>query len=156
MQNTYWKAACLGIVSGMRSMAGPALFSEYVSRDPSETLRELSLGWLGTPRAAQVTKVLAAGEIVGDKLPLTPSRLDPGPLFGRIVSGGLSGGAICAAEGVPLERGAAIGALAAVAGATLFYHLRRQTVQATGLPDPIIAIGEDALVYGGGWYALTG
>ena len=155
MPNTYFQAAVLGAVSGMRSMGGAALASDHLSHSgPNALANAPLLRWLGTPRAALVFKFLAAGEIVADKLPMTPSRLAPGPLFGRLLFGGLSGAAICAADGKRAEAGAVVGALSAVASAYAFYHLRQWADQKTGLPDPVIAVAEDALAYGGGWAVL--
>ncbi len=154
MRNLYLQTALIGVASGMRSMAGPALASDHLTRHPSEALAGSSLGWLGTDRAALITKFLAAGEIIGDKLPMTPSRIAPVPLLGRIASGGLSGAALCAAAGKPAAVGAAIGALGAVAGAFTFYYLRRSAGQRTAIPDPVLGAVEDGLVYGGGLLVL--
>ena len=154
MPNTYLQAACLGVIAGMRSMGAPALVSDRLARTPSGAPEGSPLRWLGTAKTAQVFKILAAGEIVGDKLPRTPARTAPGPLSARLLSGALSGAALCAAGGKPPSAGAAVGALGALAGTFAFYHLRRRLGQATGLPDPIVAVAEDALAYGGGWLVL--
>ncbi len=135
-------------------MAAPALVSHHLSHAPSEALSASPLRWLGTPKAATLFKVLALGEIGGDKLPFTPSRIAPGPLFGRILSGGLSGAGLCAADGKSLQTGAVIGALGAVAGAYAFYHLRRSLGQKLPVPDPVLGAVEDVLAYGGGWKVL--
>ena len=121
-------------------MGGPALASGHLARlHPDALSASPLLRWLGTPTAALVFKFLAAGEIVGDKLPMTPSRLAPGPLFGRLLFGSLCGAALCAADGKRAEAGAAIGAAAAAASAFAFYHLRQWTDRTTGLPDPVVA-----------------
>jgi len=153
MRDLYFQAACAGIASGIRSMAGPALTSHYLKRS-SEASAQSSLGWLGTPRASVVTKFLAAGEIVGDKLPMTPDRIAPGPLLGRILSGGLCGAALCMAGGKRPEAGALIGAAAAVAGAFGFYHVRRSAGRISKIPDPFLGAAEDVMVYGVGICAL--
>ncbi len=154
MFNTYLQAACLGVIAGMRSMGTPALVSDRLARTPSPALERSPLRWLGTDRAATITKFLAAGEIVGDKLPFTPSRIAPGPLFGRVLSGGLSGAALCVADGKRAEVGAVIGVAGAVAGAYGFYHLRRTLGQKLPIPDPILGAAEDVLAYGVGWAIL--
>ena len=79
----------LGVVAGLRSMTAPAIVS-WAGR----------LGWLhleGTPLAflavswvPYVLTALMLGELVADKLPRTPSRTQPGPFIGRILTGGLS------------------------------------------------------------------
>ena len=156
MPNTYLQAACLGIIAGMRSMGAPALVSDHLARTQSAALEQSPLRWLGTAKTAQVTKFLAVGEIIGDKLPFTPSRVAPGPLFGRIASGGLSGAALCAADGKRAGLGAVIGVAGSIAGAYGFYHLRRTLGQKLPIPDPILGAAEDVLVYGGGWKVLQG
>ena len=136
-------------------MAGPALASDHLaSAHPDALTSSPLLRWLGTPSAALVFKFLAAGEIVGDKLPMTPSRLAPGPLFGRLLFGGITGAALCVAGGKRAEAGAVIGTLAAGASAFGFYHLRQWVDRTTGLPDPAVAVAEDVLAYGGGWSVL--
>ncbi len=154
MLNVYWKAAALGVVAGMRSMTAPALVSDRLAKNHG-AVADSRFAWMASPTTATVFKVLAAGELVGDKLPMTPSRLAPGPLTGRIASGALCGAALCASDRERAEVGAVVGALAAVAGAWAFYHLRRSADAATGLPDPVVAVVEDALAVGGGWYALN-
>ena len=154
MPNTYLQAACLGVIAGMRSMGAPSLVSDHLARAPSPELEHSPLRWMGMTKTANVTKFLAAGEIVGDKMPFVPNRIAPGPLFGRIISGGLSGAALCAADGKRAELGAAIGVAAAVAGAFGFYHLRRMLGQKTAIPDPVWGAAEDVLAFGGGWLVL--
>ena len=154
MPNIYLQVACLGMVAGMRSMGAPALVSDHLARTATDALKESPLHWMGTAKAATVTKFLAAGEIVGDKLPMTPSRLAPGPLFGRIVSGALCGAALCIAGGKRPDAGAALGAAAAVAGAFAFYHLRRSAGEKLRVPDPALGALEDALAFGVGWRVL--
>ncbi len=135
-------------------MGAPALVSDQLARTHPPALEQSPLRWLGTAKAANVTKFLAAGEIVGDKLPFTPSRIAPGPLFGRIASGGLSGAALCVADGKRTSLGAALGVAGAVAGAYGFYHLRRTLGRKLSVPDPVLGAAEDVLAYGGGWLIL--
>ncbi len=149
------KVITVGIVSGMRSMGGPALVSQYLTQHPSETLEESSLGWLGTPRAALITKFLAVGEIVGDKLPMTPNRIAPGPLFGRVMSSALCGAALYASAGRKPATGAMLGIAAAVLGAFGFFSLRMSLGQASKIPDPVIGAVEDILAYGVGWIVVA-
>src|SRR5438046_3163978 len=59
---------------------------------------------------------LMLGELVADKLPKTPSRTEPGPFIGRIMTGGLSGAGLAAGAGRSLVAGIIVGALGGVAG----------------------------------------
>jgi uncharacterized membrane protein len=125
--STHWPAAALaGLSCGMRTFAAPAAFAA----------RGRLTGGL---RVA--TLLAAAGELTLDKLPQAGARTDPPALAGRIAAGALSGAAIAG------PAGAASGALAAIAGAHAFMHARRLVVDATGLADPLVAVGEDVLAY---------
>jgi len=86
------------------------------------------------------------GELVGDKLPATPSRTSPPPLLGRAVSGAVVGAAIFVSEGRRATTGAALGSTAAIVAALAGEWIRALAVEKTGLPDPVVALAEDATV----------
>jgi uncharacterized membrane protein len=119
------RAAALGTVTGARTFLAPAALS----------LR----GRLGTA-AKFVVPALAAGELVGDKLPSAPPRIQGPGLVGRLASGAFSG----RVAGGDL-RGAAIGATFALASAYPSQLLRTQIVAHTPLPDIACAVPEDLL-----------
>ena len=151
MKDPTLKVVCAGLVSGMRSMGGLALVSHYLSEHPSETFAKSSLGWIGTPRMASIAKFLAAGEILGDKLPMTPNRISPGPLFGRVLFGSLCGASLYAAAGKKPLNGAGIGFASAILGAFGFFTVRMYLGRVSKIPDPVIGAVEDALAYAAGW-----
>jgi uncharacterized membrane protein len=136
----------LGVVAGLRSQLPNAALA---ARGLGPTSGPLAV--LGSPAGRRAAYLAAAGEIVADKLPATPSRVGRGPLIGRVVSGGLAGAAVFASTG---QRGRALlvpalaGAAGAFAGSWGGYLGRRQLVAATGLPDPAVAVAEDALAVG--------
>jgi uncharacterized membrane protein len=106
-------ALLMGVVAGSRSMLAPAAmaWAAFPGHLPAGS------GWLlvfGHPWARWVWSLLAAGELVTDQLPFTPSRTVPIQFGGRIVSGGLCGAAIGAAAGSVV-----LGAVAGVAGAVV-------------------------------------
>ena len=103
---------------------------------------------------AVVAPLLALGELVVDKLPVTPARTLPASLVVRALAGGIAGGSLAAARGGDRRLGALCGIAAAVAASFLFERLRAAAVRRTGLPDPVVALAEDALAIGAG-YALT-
>ena len=72
--------------------------------------------------------VLAAGEIVGDKLPMAPPRVEGPGLVGRVVSGAVSGRVSGGA------RGARVGAAFALAATYPSQALRAQIVKRTPSP----------------------
>jgi uncharacterized membrane protein len=74
-------------------------------------------------------------------------RSEPPALAARLVSGAATGSAVGGA------RGARIGATAALAAAYPSQWARALVVARTGLPDPVVAAAEDALVYGAAWLA---
>ncbi len=137
-------------------MMAPALTSRHFAKHPSLFLEASPLKGMGLPAAANVLKLLALGEVIGDKLPKAPNRTAPLPLAGRAMAGGLCGAAVFLAEGKPAGMGAAIGAAAAVASAFLTFTLRRDLVKAAGVPDAPVAFAEDALMLGLGSAVFTG
>lgn len=152
---TYAKAAAIGVVAGMRSMSAPALVSDRLAHDGSQDQSDNLLMILASPRASRLLRILAIGEMVADKLPMVPSRVSAGPLTVRVLSGGISGAAVCGAARKRTGVGAVLGGLAAVAGAYGLYHLRRKVGRETGVPDPVLGVVEDAIVVGGGRLLLS-
>jgi len=125
---TYLRAATAGASAGLRTLTAPAV-----------TLAAAGNQWAWLVGAA------AAGELVMDKLPATPSRLRPVGLGGRIVSGGFCGAALALRdEEAPWLRGALCGALAAVAAAFAGNRWRKAAAD-RGWPDLPAALAEDAL-----------
>ena len=136
------KSFLLGVVSGSRSMLAPAI----VSRAAALSERgEGVAGLLQSQSAQRVLPLLAAGELVADKLPWTPARTGAAPLAGRLGSGALVGAAI-APPGARLAAAAA-GAGGAATGTFAGFHLRRYAA-ARGVPDAVTALCEDALALG--------
>jgi uncharacterized membrane protein len=118
------RAAVLGTVTGARTFLAPAALA----------LR----GRLGTA-AKFAVPVLAAGEIVGDKLPMAPPRIEGPGLVGRVISGAISGRVSGGG------RGARVGAAFALAATYPSQALRAQIVKRTPVPDIACAVPEDLL-----------
>lgn len=118
------RAAVLGTVTGARTFLAPAALA----------LR----GRMGTV-AKFVAPVLAACELVGDKLPMAPPRIEGPGLVGRVVSGAISGRVSGGG------RGARVGAAFALAAAYPSQTLRTQIVKLTPLPDIACAVPEDLI-----------
>jgi uncharacterized membrane protein len=116
------RATVLGTVTGARTFLAPAALA----------LR----GRLG--RVAKYTlPVLAAGELVGDKLPSAPPRIEGPGLVGRVVAGAFAGRV---SGGNP---GLRAGAAFALASAYPSQLLRQNVVKHTPLPDIAFAVPED-------------
>jgi uncharacterized membrane protein len=138
----------IGVIAGLRSMTPPAVVSWAVHLGWIN-LSNTRLAPIGTTLAVVVLTILALGELVADKLPFTPNRTAPGPLIGRIVTGGLCGAAAGVAGGGSLGAGVALGAVGAVAGAFGGYQVRHRLVNGAGLPDLVVALAEDLVAVGG-------
>jgi len=149
------RALGLGAISGLRSMSGPALVSRAASTGRL-SLEGTAFAFLGSSRVSKALLVAALGELVGDKLPMTPSRTSTPPLLGRAASGALLGAALFVSEGRRAAPGAVLGSSAAVAAAFAGERLRALAGEKTGLPDPVLALVEDAVVLLGGPRLLKG
>jgi uncharacterized membrane protein len=111
-------ALLLGLAVGLRSFSAPAALALRA--------RRLNV-------ARRVVLFAAAGELIADKLPGTPSRLSRRGLGGRLLSGAISGGLVAGPSG------AAEAAAAALASAVVGHAVR---VRAPGL---LPAICEDGV-----------
>jgi len=139
------RALGLGAISGLRSLSGPAFVSRAASRRDLD-LDGTAFAFLGSPHISKALVLMELGELVGDKLPATPSRTSPPPLLGRAVSGAVVGAAIFISEGRRATTGAALGSTAAIVVALAGEWIRALAVEKTGLPDPVVALAEDATV----------
>jgi uncharacterized membrane protein len=128
----------LGAASGLRSQMGMAVIA--VRSDPSlpRILRQ--------PWTKRVLVAAAAGELIADKLPNTPSRLEPTGIVGRLVLGALAASLYAQTRRAPWPPAAAIGAASAIAAAKIGHDLRAQL--ATRVPDTAVAVVEDTVALG--------
>jgi uncharacterized membrane protein len=140
----YGGAAVLGAVSGMRSMAAPAIVSR-LAHTGLLPLEGTQIKFLGNKNSAKTMALMAAGEMIADKLPFIPKRTAVFPLVARAASGALSGIAFAKARKRSVV-GALIGSLAAVGASFGAYKLRKTAGEKLHLPDSIVAVAEDALV----------
>jgi uncharacterized membrane protein len=141
-------AFAIGIVAGLRSMTAPAVVAWAVHLGWLP-LASTPLAFLASPVARYVLLVLMLLELVADKLPFTPSRKQPGPFIGRILTGGLAGAAIAAGLGQSLVAGALAGGLGGMIGTLGGYRARTGLVRALGVPDYVVALAEDVAAVGG-------
>jgi uncharacterized membrane protein len=138
-------SAAVGALAGLRAFTPPAVLSHAVRRNV--LLRRSPLKLLATARLSKGLTSMAAGELVTDKLPFTPSRLKSGPLAARMASGAVCGTALCISARESVGKGAALGAVGALAGALAGYHLRQRLDRE--MPDFTVALVEDAIAVGG-------
>ena len=149
----YSRASALGVVSGLRAMLAPALLSYAGSQKSSGNLKN---NFLASPKVSIILGMFAAGELIGDKLPFTPNRTEPQGLGGRIVSGAIVGGTLCAANKKSAWTGAAAGALAAIAAAYAGQHIRQALAEKSGVPSAALGVVEDVIAISIGLKALKG
>ena len=137
----------LGAMTGLRAMTPMAIVCFFAWR------RHLWLvdtwgSWAMHPASVVIFSVLAVGELIGDKLPRTPNRTALFPLLARVTFGGLVGAlAATGMQGSALE-GIFLGAVSALLGAFLGFHLRHRLVKEQGMQDLPVALVEDALAIG--------
>lgn len=138
-------ALVIGIVAGLRSMTAPAAIAWAAGHRLSlEGTWLAPLGWRFAP---WLLTLLAVGELVGDKLPMTPARTVPVAFAGRIVAGGVSGMAIGYGGGAPVV-GLVLGIAGAIAGTLGGAAARRRLAVAFGRDRPAALI-EDAVALAG-------
>ena len=149
MKSSYTPGLAVGIgaVAGLRALTAPAVLAWAAER------RMIRLGSspfarIISAKAAKRITDFAVSELIADKLPFTPSRLNAAPLASRIVSGAICGAAIYGVVKRPLTEGALLGGLGALAGAFAGYHARKRLSR--NLPDLGVAVLEDAVAIGGG------
>lgn len=139
-------AFLLGVLSGSRSATPLGVLALHHDG------QEARGAWRGWPvfrsrlgRGLLVAAML--GELVGDKLPMTPSRTSRGALTGRAVSGAVAGLAVATTTSGPdrRARSAVLGAVGALVGSVGLMRARAAVASRTGLPDPVVALAEDAL-----------
>ena len=129
-------ALALGIVAGLRTLMAPAIF--FLVRGPLQ--------------AGIVFAVLEVGELIGDKLPMTPARTRPLPLVGRVLMGAIVGWFVGNPGGMEIPC-VALGVAGALVGTFGGYALRARAIAKLG-PLPA-AFLEDAVAIALGIVAVT-
>jgi uncharacterized membrane protein len=137
------RSLLIGAVAGMRSMTPIAAVSTAQNRGhlPDDNGAP---ALLGHPLVSAGLLALAAGELVGDKLPSAPDRIIAPGLAARLVTGAVAGAALAPRE--QRVAAAALGAFGAVAASYLTFNLRVAAMRRfgqvpTGLVEDAIAVG---------------
>jgi uncharacterized membrane protein len=150
MKGTTRKMIGLGIVAAMRTSFAPAVLSHFLSKSPNRRLKHSRLKFIQSPTAALITKVLAAQEIVVDKLPTTPNRTGFPQILGRIASGAFAGSVIAITDKENVLKGALLGGASALLTSYGCFYLRRYLDEIPGVKDIYVATAEDAIAIAGG------
>ena len=156
MSATYvlFLAFAIGIVSGMRSLTAPAV-TAWAARRDWLNLAGTRLAFMGSTAAVAIFTVLAILELIADKLPSTPSRTAPVGLIARFLGGALAGSCVGVSTGQAPLYGAILGAAGGLAGAFAGFQWRTGLVKALKVPDFAIALLEDVIAIGAGFFIVT-
>jgi uncharacterized membrane protein len=146
-------AFLIGFFAGLRAMVAAAGTSWAAYLGWLKLERPLSL--IGSLPATIVLTLLAAVEIVADKLPRTPKRTSTAGLSARILVGGLSGACVAASSGLSVTVGSLLGIAGAIVGTFVGYQARVRLVQALGVRDIYVAAAEDIIAIGGTLWILS-
>ena len=136
----------LGVVTGMRSQLGVAVlaWSEPASGRDTRALRLLR-----SAPGRGLTGVGAAVELVADKLPSTPSRLEPQGLAFRLLAGaGVGALAANSTDRRTVGVASALGVAGAAVGTYAGAYYRKLLPARTHTPDLPWAVGEDVVAAG--------
>jgi len=125
---TFEKAMKLAVVTGLRSMLGPALLARSSYRPEGKNLA-----------------LAAMAEMVADKLPLVPSRDSLVPLVIRGLAGAWVAKTLQEEEGTDNPWTVPLGAAVAMGVAVSAPKIRRMLSVATGVSDPVLGLLEDYL-----------
>lgn len=147
-------AFLLGAVTGLRCMTAPAV-TAWAAHLGWIELQGTPLAFMGSTAAVAICSILAAGELVYDKLPKAPPRTAPSGLIARLGLGALVGAAIALAGKQPAYLGAILGAAGGLTGAFAGYRARVGSVRALRTPDFVIALLEDAIAIGGALFIVS-
>jgi len=142
------RAVLLGFVTGIRSQIPVALLAVEARQGRFDPGAGRLARRFATPVATQGSLVALAGELVADKLPMTPRRTTWGPFTQRLVTGATVGAAVHYDAGESRPLGAVLGAVGAAAGAYAGTRARVFVAERTRLPGPLIGVVEDLLAAG--------
>jgi uncharacterized membrane protein len=133
------RAGLLGLATGGRSLIGGAALA---------VTNPAAGSWFDRRSTTRVAVLASVGELVADKLPMTPSRLQPRGFIPRLVFGGLGGAVLAHREGHSIKvaaTAAGLGAVGAFVGAHAGAMWRRVGAARLGRDLPAALI-EDAVV----------
>ncbi|HSJ25541.1 MAG TPA: hypothetical protein VK929_12765 [Longimicrobiales bacterium] len=136
-------AVGIGMVAAARTFLMPALLSRSLRTERGASSEKGPARLLASPAAGTALWLVAAGELVGDKLPITPDRTRAASLAARAFSGAFSAAAYASSRREPMAPAALVGAIGAIGGAYLLLHARRAAGRRLDVPDPFVAVAED-------------
>jgi len=144
------RSLLIGAVAGMRALTPFAMVSDAARRGALPEGNGAP-ALLGNPLVSAGAMALAAGELLGDKLPSAPDRIIAPGIAARLVTGAVTGAALapCRRRGAA----AALGAAGAVGAAYLTFHLRVRAMRRFGQTST--GLVEDAITLGSAWWVVN-
>ncbi len=145
LARTVGRSLAIGAATGGRSFSGIAAVSLSSTRDERP---------LGNPVAKVLVGLLAVGELILDKSPKAPNRLEPRGLAGRIIFGGASAGLLARRHRTSPIPQVVVGMAAALMTAFVGHWGRSRLAGRFGadLPGALI---EDGVVQSLAWVACV-
>lgn len=133
--NRSLSSVALGASTGLRSQLGLAAVVWHADPSLPPMFRKTGI--------RRLLLAVAAGELVIDKLPATPSRLAPQGIVPRLALGALAASLSARERHASWLAAAVLGASSAAVAAKLGHDARARL--ARHAPDPAVALVEDAL-----------
>jgi uncharacterized membrane protein len=143
----------IGVLNGLRSFTPPAA-AAWASHLHWIKLQG-ALAMIGSVPVVAIFTLLAAFELVADKMPWIPDRITTMSLVARGVMGALTGACVASAGGHWAGIGAACGVAGAMAGAFAGYYARTRSAKALGIRDIYVALVEDLICVAGALWVVT-
>jgi len=143
----------MGVLNGLRSLTPPAVAAWAAHLRWIKLQGTLAL--IGSVPVVAILTLLAAFELVADKMPWIPDRISTMSLIARGVMGALTGACVAAAGGQWAGVGAACGVADGMAGAFTGYYARMRSAKALGMRDIYVALVEDLICVAGALWAVT-
>jgi uncharacterized membrane protein len=137
----------LGVVTGLRTLTPMAVLCWFAYRGDLP-VDDTWAFWTGKLASVIIFSVLAAGELVVDKLPRTGNRTALAGLIPRLLFGGLVGAIVAAGLDGPGFEGVILGLGGALLGTFGGFLIRRELVQRTGGKDWPVGALEDLIAVG--------
>lgn len=144
------RSLLIGMVGGMRALT-PLAAVTLAARNNALPRNNGALAVLGHPWVSNSIMALAAGELLGDKLPSSPDRIIAPGIAARVLTGALAGAALAPRE--QRNTGALLGAVGAVASAYISFNVRIRAMERYGQVPTGIA--EDVLMLGATQWILN-
>jgi len=145
------RSILIGAVAGMRAMTPLAAVSDAARRG-ALSADNGGPALLAHPLVSAGTKLLAAGELLGDKLPSAPDRVIIPGLAARLVTGAVAGAALAPRSRRPTA--ALLGAAVAVGAAYLTFNVRMRSMRRFGQAST--GAVEDAITVGAALWIVNG